>query len=56
VVHLGERCHVSAPSVFELVGLSVSARPRDGDLAWLGLLLSVVSAFLMVGVVWWLVS
>ncbi|GAA3580028.1 hypothetical protein GCM10022197_42110 [Microlunatus spumicola] len=47
---------MSAPSVFERVGLDVNARRRDGDLAWLGLLLSVVSAFLMVGLVWWFVS
>ena len=29
---------------------------RDGDLVWLGLLLSVVSAALMVALVWWLVT
>lgn len=34
----------------------VGAKRRDGDLAWLGLLLSVASAFLMVGLVWWLVT
>jgi len=27
---------------------------RDGDLVWLGLLLSVVSAALMIALVWWL--
>jgi len=56
VVHLAERCHVSAPSVFDWLGPSVRARRRDGDLAWLGLLLSVLSAFLMVGLVWWVVA
>ncbi|MBB3326193.1 hypothetical protein [Microlunatus antarcticus] len=29
---------------------------RDGDLVWLGLLLSVVSAVLMIALVWWLVT
>jgi hypothetical protein len=45
---------VSAPSVIGRV--DVGAGRRDGDLAWLGLLLSVVSAFLMVGLVWWVVA
>ena len=29
---------------------------RHGDLVWLGLLLSVLSAVLVVGLVWWLVT
>jgi hypothetical protein len=33
-----------------------SATWHDGDLWWLGLLLSVLSAALVVGLVWWLVS
>ena len=34
------------------------ARPtwHDGDLAWLGLLLSVLSACVMIALVWWLVA
>lgn len=29
---------------------------RDGDLAWLGLVISVVSALVVVGLVWWLIG
>ncbi len=29
---------------------------RDGDLVWLGLFLSIVSAALVVALIWWLVS
>ena len=48
-------CQLSAPSGL-IKWVNARARWRDGDLAWLGLLLSVASAFLMVGLVWWLVS
>jgi hypothetical protein len=53
--HLIERAHVS--DRLRLVERRrTTATWHDGDLLWLGLLLSGLSAALVIALVWWLVS